>query len=49
MASWRLQGQPCPFFIMMEETITEAQILHALTLSDITSKFCIIAMLIIVN
>jgi len=37
------------FFIMMEEPVSEAQILHVLTLSDIISKFRIFVVLIIVD
>jgi len=34
---------------MMEEPVSEAQILHVLPLSDIISKFRIFAMLIIID
>ena len=50
MPSWHLQERLFPFvFIMIEEPVTEAQILHVFTLSDITSKFRTIAVLIIVD
>ena len=51
MPSWGLQGRLYPFFIiiMMEELVSEARILHVLTLSDITSKFRIFTVLIIVD
>jgi hypothetical protein len=44
-----LTGTAFVLFTLMEELATEAQTSHVLTLSDITSKFRIIGVLIIAD